>query len=106
MKVKVFSVYDTVASRYFPPLFRLEHGEALRDFKDMANDPGLVISKHASDFKLYYLGEWDDSTGRFTCADVALDLGCAKTFQDVPPRPVGMTASDPGMMALPNGKVE
>lgn len=44
-------------------------GEAERTFHQMAHDEKSIIWKYPQDFDLYYLGEFDDLTGKYKALD-------------------------------------
>lgn len=82
MLLKVFSIYDSAAAFYLTPVFFKTKGEAIRWFTDLAEDPreGNKVAKHAADFHLFYVADFDDSTSAFTPLKVAESLGCALEF--------------------------
>lgn len=63
MKQQVYSILDVKSSVFSQPFFMVSKGVALRNFGDLVNDPQTTISKHPSDFKLYFIGEFDDNSG-------------------------------------------
>lgn len=63
MILKVFSVYDSKAEAYMQPFFFNSRGQAVRAFSDTANDPKSQLNRHAGDFTLFEVGEYDDSNG-------------------------------------------
>lgn len=65
MEQKVFSVYDEKAEAFLPPFFLPTIGIAARAMTDCVNDPGHQFAKHPSDYTLFLLAEFDDSTGYF-----------------------------------------
>nr|QJB20848.1 MAG: nonstructural protein [Microvirus sp.] len=67
--MKMFSIRDTKAEGFNKPFFETTFGLAERAFKDAASDPQNQLSKHAKDFSLYYLGEFDPRSGEFTPCD-------------------------------------
>lgn len=60
---KIFSVYDVKAEIFNQPFFMSTKGEALRAFSDLANDSQSSIAKHPGDYKLVYIGMFDDVSG-------------------------------------------
>lgn len=66
MITHVFAVLDKQVAAYGPPFFARSLGEAKRSFID-ACSPGQNTSfiKFPADYDLYYLGRFDDNTGRF-----------------------------------------
>lgn len=61
MKMEIFSIYDSVSHVYNQPFFLINKGAALRQFKNMCQDPDTQISLNPSDFTLYHLGSWDNT---------------------------------------------
>lgn len=56
MKKKTYCVYDSKVGVYGTPFYFLTHGQALRGWVDIANDPNTEIGKHPEDFTLFELG--------------------------------------------------
>lgn len=65
MTRKVYSIFDSKADVFHSPFFNSTHGEAERNFKTAVNDPKTSFNKYPDDFDLYYLGEYNDTTGQF-----------------------------------------
>ncbi|AZL82793.1 nonstructural protein [Apis mellifera associated microvirus 27] len=61
---KMYSICDTKAEIFHPPFFKKTHGEAERDFQSIVNEPKSTLHNHPEDFDLYYLGTYDDTTGK------------------------------------------
>lgn len=80
MKVKMFAVRDAKAEAFLQPMFFQSKGLAVRAFADAANDVGHNFCKHAEDFTLFELGEWDDESGVFTQLPQPLAIGSAFEF--------------------------
>lgn len=64
----VFGIYDTKAESYLPPFTAPAVGLGIRIFTDACTDPSSPISKHKSDYRLYRIGEFDDSDGSIVSA--------------------------------------
>lgn len=65
MKQKMFVIADTKAEIFNPPFFKNSHGEAERDFRTLVNDEkSQNINQYPEDFDLYYIGEYDMSSGK------------------------------------------
>lgn len=64
MRLKMYSVRDTKAEIYHAPWYKNTHGEAEREFQTIADDPKSTIYKHPEDYDLYFVGEYDDQTGK------------------------------------------
>ena len=61
--MKMYSVYDSKAQAYGLPFHQRTNGEALRSFADLSNDNQSTVSKHPEDYTLFFLGEFDETTG-------------------------------------------
>lgn len=80
MILQVFSVYDTKAEAFMPPVYMHSKGEMIRSFSDAANDSSSGIAKHPADYVLFHLGEWDNSTALYSFLKAPANLGCAVEF--------------------------
>jgi hypothetical protein len=54
---------------YLRPFYARTKGEAVRSFVEAVNDGKSDFRKHASDYTMMYLGEFDDATGCFAPID-------------------------------------
>lgn len=61
---KMYSIHDSKGEVYNQPFFMLTHGEAERSFRTLANDPKSSINDYPEDYDLYYLGDFDETTGQ------------------------------------------
>lgn len=64
----ICAVHDSAAGAFNRPFFSPSTGLAVRSFRDEVNRNASenTMYSHPSDFSLYNLGQWDDSTGIFT----------------------------------------
>lgn len=85
MKLLMFSVYDKAVKAYMQPFFSRSRGEALRSFVDACNDEKRDLKKHATDFTLHYLGEWDDGSGISSPVDPERIISASECLRDVDP---------------------
>lgn len=69
MLLKIYSIRDTKGEIYNTPFYQRTHGEAERNFKTVASDLKSTISQFPEDYDLYYLGEYDDQTGKIKSLD-------------------------------------
>jgi hypothetical protein len=69
MTQKIYSIHDAKAEYFTQPFFKKTHGEAERDFTQLVNDEKSQLHKFPEDYDLYYLGEYDDNTGKMTPID-------------------------------------
>lgn len=80
MQLKVYSVYDSKAGVYMPPVFNRSNGEAIRSFTDALRDPNHMFHKHAADFTLFFLGQWHDGSNVWEIEPAAVNLGNGLDF--------------------------
>lgn len=62
MKVEMFSVYDAVTATFNKPFCAVNPNDACRMIH-AACTPDTHIYKNADDYRIYYVGEFDQSTG-------------------------------------------
>lgn len=63
MKLSGYTIYDFKALTYHSPFFCVADGVATRMFSDLVNDRQSNISRHPTDYSLWYIGEYDDRAG-------------------------------------------
>lgn len=80
MTFHVFSVYDLKALNYGVPFFMSSVGGAIRAFADLAVDAQSAVAKHPSDYVLFKIGEYDDSSGVMLSLDKHVHLGMGSDF--------------------------
>ena len=83
MIFKVFSVYDAKTEAYLPPFHCGSLGQAERSFKDACSDPSHEFHKHAEDFTLFHIAEFDDAKGVYTMNKTPYSLGLAVQFKKI-----------------------
>ena len=66
MNKKQYAIYDTTAMVFLNSVTFLNHGEAIRWLTSVVNDDKQEtnIAKYPSQFSLWYLGTFDDETGK------------------------------------------
>lgn len=74
MILNVYSIFDIKSKAFDIPLFITHTGQATRSFGDLVNDTRSAVNKHPEDYKLYHIGEWEDSAGKMTAYDVPIFL--------------------------------
>ena len=76
--MKVLSLYDRTAGFYGRPFFVPSTGVGVRDLTDEVRKSDSVIGKHASDYDLYDLGDFEDRAGSFSLhAHPVLVVNCS-----------------------------
>lgn len=70
--LQVFSVHDEAVDAFMQPIFLRSQGEAVRALRLTINDRRAehVFAQSPKDYALYYLGVFDESSGKFTQKDV------------------------------------
>lgn len=66
MMLKVFSVYDKAAGAFLQPFFAPTSGLAIRSVADAVSDTAHQFNRHAGDYTLFILGEFNDADGSFS----------------------------------------
>lgn len=66
---KVYSIRDAKGEIFNFPWFKITHGEAERDFATLCRDEKSMVAMYPEDYDLYYLGDWDDVSGKFEPLD-------------------------------------
>lgn len=84
MKLKIFSIYDSKTEAYMQPFFMTTRGAALRDWTQAINDEKTQFSRHPTDFTLFEIGEYDDSTATISNHAANVSLGTAIEFKNKP----------------------
>lgn len=77
MIMKMFSIYDSKAKAYFPPFYCPAAGVAIRNFATAAGDESHEFHKHAADYTLFQIGEFDDATAIVQSLEANINLGTA-----------------------------
>lgn len=90
MRLKVFCCYDSKAEAYMQPFFMNSRGEAIRSWIDVVNDGKSAISRYPTDFTLFEIGEFDDSTGQVQMHSSYVSLGVAIEHKKEPVQQVPM----------------
>lgn len=83
MQLKIYSIRDAKGQIFNTPFYQRTHGEAERNFRTVANDPKSTIAQYPEDYDLYYMGEFDDQSGKFLALDtpqhIIKAIQCLKT---------------------------
>lgn len=83
MKMMIFSVFDSKATAYLQPFFSPTIGSAERSFEDAARDSGHQFCKHAADYTLFKIGEFNELSGEISGLDVFVKIVNAVKFKGV-----------------------
>ena len=69
MNLKIYSIKDAKAEYFTQPFFKKTHGEAERDFTTLCRDEKSQINQFPEDYDLWYLGDYDDNSGKMSPLD-------------------------------------
>lgn len=79
--MKLFSVYDSKAEAYLPIFQSATIGTAIRTFEQAVNEESSPFHKHAADYTLFMIGEYDEQTGIVSPIQAGhTNLGTALSF--------------------------
>lgn len=76
----IFVVHDSKVQAFGIPFFAENISVALRSFKYAANDKNTEVGKYPSDFSLYHLGAYDDTTAKIDLLPAPYHLAIAATL--------------------------
>jgi len=68
----IYCVQDVKTNIFGAPFISVNEGSAVRSFEYACNDPSSDVGRFPHDFRLYRLGEFDDSTGQINSVDPEL----------------------------------
>lgn len=80
----MFTIYDQKAEAYLPPFFMPTAGMATRTFADCVNQEDHRFNAHPSDYTLFEIGTFDDSTGTIEPETVPKSYGTGVEFIEQP----------------------
>lgn len=86
--MKLFTVYDAISETFSPPMANRNRGEAVRSFTDEVNNPNSQLNKHAKDYTLLEIADWDNTTGRIEPYDAPFPVGTALEFKNAEEKPL------------------
>lgn len=61
--MRIYTVYDEKSEEYSPPFFTLNDKLAKRTINESAKGNGSMLGQYPEDYKLYYIGMFDNATG-------------------------------------------
>lgn len=77
---QVFAVFDQKVGAYAQPFFCVNLEVAKRSFAAAAADKTLTLGQFPTDYTLFHLGEFDDSTAHFRMLTAPENLGLAALY--------------------------
>lgn len=76
-RLRVFAVHDSKAEAFLQPMFFLTRGQAMRAFLDALEDEKHEFNKHAEDYTLFEIGEFDQGSGEMLPLKAIVSIGNA-----------------------------
>jgi hypothetical protein len=71
MEMKIYSIFDAVASAFMQPQYFLNDGMAMRSLQQAVNaEEPNAIKNQPADFTLYHIGTFDDKKGELIPEEV------------------------------------
>lgn len=67
--MKIYTIYDRVAIRYFNPILFRNDAQAKRSFNALCTDPQSELHLAPSDYDLVGIGSFDEDKGSITPCD-------------------------------------
>jgi len=77
----IFTIHDSKAGAYLPPIFCQTAAVAIRSFRQAAIEPTHQFHMFAADFTLFQIGEFDQLTGEIAMFESKISLGNALEHQ-------------------------
>lgn len=68
MILQMYSIYDAAVGCFHQPIFMRSKGEAIRSFMDACRDEKSNFYRHASDFALFFVGDFKEETAEIRLA--------------------------------------
>lgn len=81
MKMKLYSIKDRATGAFMTPWPAHQDAHAIRMFQDNVNDPNSACNKHPDDYDLWFVGYFDDDTGKLQKGQ---DFGGPNDHQETP----------------------
>lgn len=69
MQMQVYTVRDSAISAFVNPFYARTHEEAMRTCAQAISDKKSAMGTHPENFDLYYLGTYEDNTGKISPLD-------------------------------------
>lgn len=79
-------MFDSKACAFLQPFFSVNVATASREFMAAAQDVGHAFHRHAGDYELFLLGEWDQYEGVVKMYEAKQSLGLASAYLNVEER--------------------
>lgn len=77
---RAYAVLDVKANAYLAPMFFPTNGVMLRAFADAVNAADHQFARHPEDYRVAFIGTFDDNNGRLEPLAVPEFIGCGSDF--------------------------
>lgn len=74
MMLRAYTIHDVKGLIFHTPWFQHNDALAQRVFGDLANNPDTAIGRHPADFRLYFIGYYDDQLGQLIPEPIILHV--------------------------------
>lgn len=84
MQFEIVAVRDIKTNSFSQPQFVPHQGQAIRAFGDQCMDidnKQNLMAHHPEDFELYYLGQYNDTTGKFEQLPEPVQIAVGSNYQ-------------------------
>nr|WAE43924.1 MAG: nonstructural protein [Microviridae sp.] len=78
--MKVFTIYDSKVVSYFKPFYEATAASAIRAVTLALKDESCAFAQCPSDYTLFVLGDYDESSGLFSLLSTPTSLGVLSEF--------------------------
>ena len=83
MKMVLTAVYDEKAKAFGDCFVSPSKGIAIRGFGDACKNTEGMLAKHPADYKLYFIGDYENEIGKVFCPEIPELLCSAVDFVEV-----------------------
>lgn len=86
--LNAYSLFDVKALTYSPPFYLGQDAAARRAFEELVNDANTLPGRHPTDFILYCVGTFNDTTGLLEPIDPRRHVVDGAALIKLPPAPL------------------
>lgn len=77
MLMKICAVHDSKVEAFMTPMFFQTLAQAERSFRDAVNAKDSQFGAHPEDYSLFYLGDYDPTSGALGAVDAPVSVALA-----------------------------
>jgi len=91
MKLDMMAIYDQASRAFLPPFFVASEALAMRELRDLSlKNPDHNFVRHADQYTLFLLGDFDNETGLTTVKSSPSSLGTLQVIFNLRELPLQM----------------